>query len=291
MGDRSINGYPEIELDDIDPSDIHFQDIDLAELDYTLDYIVYPDPEDIKTIHSDIIQEDEDASKGLFNYGDVDFTLNYIEHGHFGEVPETIHEKAYHLMKLLAANHSFVDGNKRTALNSTWTFYAMNGYYFSYGEEIKAILKLLAVKQEMVDDGEVISYFEDITYDEESEHAPTEMIKLHHLFACYEDNFTQMISLTEEVGREFTEEEARKLGELTMDMINIASGFVQFREEYEEGLPEETIDFIDSMRESTESLLDMLQEITEAIFDSNSVEKSNEKIESILSKYSQQLEK
>jgi len=41
----------------------------------------------------------------------------YTEEGRFGSSPETIHEKACNLLRLLVANHPFVDTNKRTALN------------------------------------------------------------------------------------------------------------------------------------------------------------------------------
>lgn len=100
--------------------------------------------------------------KELLTRGDIEFAIDYIQHGHFGNCPESIHEKAVHLLRLLAANHSFVDGNKRTALNTTWTFYLLNDYYFDYGEEIKAILKLFAVMERMVDYEEAQRYFRDI---------------------------------------------------------------------------------------------------------------------------------
>ncbi|WP_373189547.1 Fic family protein [Halolamina sp.] len=48
----------------------------------------------------------------------MDFVLDYIEAGSFGEAPEGIHETAFHLLRLLVANHPFVDANKRTALNN-----------------------------------------------------------------------------------------------------------------------------------------------------------------------------
>ena len=62
--------------------------------------------------------------------------------GFFSEVPETIHEKAVHLMRLLVADHPFVDGNKRTALRTVVVFYVLNGYTFDYSDEIRALLPL-----------------------------------------------------------------------------------------------------------------------------------------------------
>lgn len=41
----------------------------------------------------------------LVNRGDIEFALNYIEEGSFGSTSETVHEKSYHLLRLLVANH------------------------------------------------------------------------------------------------------------------------------------------------------------------------------------------
>ena len=76
---------------------------------------------------------------------------NYVKHGYFGEVPATIHEKAFHLMRLLASNHWFVDGNKRTALNTTELFYLVNGYELDSGEDIRSTLKLFSVRESLID--------------------------------------------------------------------------------------------------------------------------------------------
>lgn len=163
--------------------------------------IIYPTVREIVSIHDDIVEEDEDATVGVRDEGQVDYILACISEGHFGRVPEGIHEKAATLMRLLAANHAFVDGNKRTALNATWTFYAMNGIYFDYGEEIKAILKLFAVMEEMVDFDEVVSYFSDITYSSTNERVPTGIIETVHLTHWYMDidrRFYEMTSFIEE---------------------------------------------------------------------------------------------
>jgi death on curing protein len=40
----------------------------------------------------------------------------------------TIHLKAAALLRGIACNHAFGDGNKRTALMATYAFYALNGY-------------------------------------------------------------------------------------------------------------------------------------------------------------------
>lgn len=81
----------------------------------------------------------------------------------FGEKPETIHEKAFGLMRLIVSNHWFVDGNKRTALNTTNMFYLFNGYELDYGEDLRAMLKLLAVREEIVDRDVATDYLADQT--------------------------------------------------------------------------------------------------------------------------------
>ena len=88
----------------------------------------------------------------------VESALVYVSEGYFGEVPETIHEKAAHLMRLLAAEHPFVDGNKRTALNTAETFYDMNSYEFDHDDDVRKILKRFATDQASVEMEAVVGY-------------------------------------------------------------------------------------------------------------------------------------
>jgi death-on-curing protein len=85
--------------------------------------------------------------------------LQYISEGFFGEVPQTLHEKAVHLMRLLIADHPFVDGNKRTALRKVVVFYMLNGYTFEYGDEIRAVLHRFATDEAEVDIETAVIYF------------------------------------------------------------------------------------------------------------------------------------
>lgn len=119
----------------------------------------YPTLEDVLAIHDDIVSEDRDSEPGVENRERIQYALDHVEHGHFGEGPETVHEKAFHLMRLLASNHWFVDGNKRTALNTTEVFYLFNGYEFDYGEDIRSMLKLLAVREGLIDPDVAIEFF------------------------------------------------------------------------------------------------------------------------------------
>lgn len=59
---------------------------------------------------------------------------------------------------MLVANHPFVDGNKRTALNTVSVFYLLNGYRFEYDNEIRSILKRFATDEETVDEKQTLDY-------------------------------------------------------------------------------------------------------------------------------------
>ncbi|WP_418282110.1 type II toxin-antitoxin system death-on-curing family toxin [Halorubrum sp. DTA98] len=124
-----------------------------------------PSVEDVIAIHDDIVSEYPDTPAGVQNRGDVEFALNYIEEGSFDTAPETIHEKAYHLLRLLVANHSFVDANKRTALNTSVVFYFLNGYRFEYDDEIRIILKQFGTDEAAVDEEEAVEYLRSHTED------------------------------------------------------------------------------------------------------------------------------
>lgn len=123
-----------------------------------VDSVWYPTVEDVVTIHDDIVAEYDETHRGLRNRGDIEFALNYIEHGSYGATPETVHEKAFHLLRLLVANHPFVDANKRTALNTTTVFYFLNGYRFEYDAEIRTVLKQVGTDETSVDEQATIDY-------------------------------------------------------------------------------------------------------------------------------------
>lgn len=139
------------------------------------DDLWYPTVDDILMVHEDIIAEDGEAEQGIKSEERIQFAIDYIQHGHFGEVPETIHEKAFHLMRLLASNHWFVDGNKRTALNTVELFYLINGYEFDYGEDIRSMLKLFSVRQDLIARDVGPEYLSDQTSDDEIEFEETDV--------------------------------------------------------------------------------------------------------------------
>lgn len=122
------------------------------------DSLWYPSVGDVVAIHDDVVAEYPDTPAGVRNRGGIEFTLNYIEEGSFGSSPDAVHEKAYHLLRLLVANHPFVDANKRTALNVTVVFYFLNGYRFEYDDEVRTILKGFGTDEAAVDKKETIEY-------------------------------------------------------------------------------------------------------------------------------------
>ena len=76
------------------------------------DDIVYPSVGLVIDLHEQVVAEGDVTEPGVRSKDAVESALQYISEGFFGEVPETIHEKAVHLMRLLVAEHPFVDGNK-----------------------------------------------------------------------------------------------------------------------------------------------------------------------------------
>ncbi|WP_135824033.1 type II toxin-antitoxin system death-on-curing family toxin [Halorussus ruber] len=123
----------------------------------------YPSTEDVLAVHDGILTEYPDSERGVRTERQVQFALDFIEHGYFGEVPESVHEKAFHLLRLVVANHPFVDGNKRTALNTTSVFLAVNGYRFDYGDDVRAMLKLFGVREDLLAENATVEYLSELT--------------------------------------------------------------------------------------------------------------------------------
>ena len=114
--------------------------------------------EDILTLHETIVHSDDSTEPGVHSRGDIQYTISTVGEGHFGEGPDTVHENAAQYLRLLTANHPFVDGNKRTALVSTVAFYALNGYSLDYGSEIRLLLKQLAIDESTVPLWDIVEY-------------------------------------------------------------------------------------------------------------------------------------
>lgn len=123
------------------------------------DDVAYPSTENIFDLHEQIVGEGDATEPGIRSEDAVESTIQYVSEGYFGEVPQTLHVKAVHLMRLLVADHPFVDGNKRTALRTVVIFYMMNGHTFDYGDEVRALLHRFATDEAAVDIETAVIYF------------------------------------------------------------------------------------------------------------------------------------
>lgn len=95
-------------------------------------------------MHERIVARSDETEPGIRKPMAVESALTYISEGYFGERPETIHEKAAHLMRLLTADHPYVDGNKRTALAATAYLYDLNEFHLDVDDEIRRHLRAFA---------------------------------------------------------------------------------------------------------------------------------------------------
>lgn len=76
------------------------------------DDVAYPSVALVLDLHKQVVEEADATPSGVRSEDAIDSALQYVSEGYFGEVPETVHAKAVHLMRLLVADHPFVDGNK-----------------------------------------------------------------------------------------------------------------------------------------------------------------------------------
>lgn len=106
--------------------------------------VEYPMADEIHAMHERIVVRSDETEPGIRTPMAVESALTYISEGYFGERPETIHEKAAHLMRLVTADHPYVDGNKRTALAATAYLYDLNGYQVDVDDEIRGHLRAFA---------------------------------------------------------------------------------------------------------------------------------------------------
>ncbi|ESS10293.1 MAG: hypothetical protein A07HR60_02307, partial [uncultured archaeon A07HR60] len=65
--------------------------------------ISYLSAEDIRDIHELIVESNAETPAGVASPGDIEYTVEHIQEGHFGQVPESLHEKAFQLLRLIAA--------------------------------------------------------------------------------------------------------------------------------------------------------------------------------------------
>lgn len=121
--------------------------------------IWYPTTEDILNIHDEVIETG--GEPGIRDPAQLEYVIDHIKGGPAGYGPETIPEKAFALIRMLAANHYFIDGNKRTALGTTEVFLNFNGIELRYGNEMREFLKTLARDESAVETDEGIDFLQE----------------------------------------------------------------------------------------------------------------------------------
>ena len=125
------------------------------------DGVEYPTADEIHAMHERIVARDAGTEPGSRTPVAVESALTYVSEGYFGERPETIHEKAAHLMRLIASDHPYVDGNKRTALAAAAYLYNLNGYDLDVDDRVRAHLRAFATDSERTDVDAVVTYLRD----------------------------------------------------------------------------------------------------------------------------------
>jgi len=125
------------------------------------DDVEYPTADEIHVMHGRIVASDANTEQGERTPAAVESALTYISEGYFGRRPGTVHEKAAHLMRLIASEHPYVDGNKRTALAAAAYLYDLNGYDLDVDDQIREHLRAFASDADSADVDAVVDYLRD----------------------------------------------------------------------------------------------------------------------------------
>lgn len=115
-----------------------------------------PSVDDVVAIHDAILTEYPNAERGIRDRGAIEYAVEFVKRE--TDESSSIHDKAYDLLRLLTANHPFVDGNKRTALNTVAIYYFLNGFRFTYDDRVRAFLKGFGHDASTVDRTVVVDY-------------------------------------------------------------------------------------------------------------------------------------
>jgi len=179
------------------------------------------DAADVQALHEDIVAESDVTSAGIRSPGAIESAITYVTVGYFGEAPSTIYETATHLMRLLVAEHPFVDGNKRTGLNAAAVLYDLNGYDFAYDDqEARTMLKAFGTDLEAVDVSECVrqcrnwaTATDDTTSDDaSSSDNPEESAVTENTHRTNASNRAQLRERARSAEREDRREAIRRLG-------------------------------------------------------------------------------
>lgn len=88
----------------------------------------YLTTDEIIKIHDELIKETGGHS-GIISYGNLDFIVNQTK------IPKAIERASAVLFYGILTGHPFLDGNKRTALEATKVFLALNNKQLSTTQE------------------------------------------------------------------------------------------------------------------------------------------------------------
>lgn len=114
--------------------------------------------DEVLAAHELVVASSEVTEPGVRSREDVAYAVEASREGPFGRERESLHAAAFQLLRLLVANHPFVDGNKRTALAATVATYALHDRSLDYDRDLKTILKRLGTDETAVDGDEVAAY-------------------------------------------------------------------------------------------------------------------------------------
>lgn len=112
--------------------------------------------ERVVAIHDDVVSKTGGVS-GVLSQGTLEGCIERYSTDVFGFVPFAgLFEKAAALMHCITFFHGFNDGNKRTGLQVTGIFLALNGYYLSTGSD--AVTFSMRVASGLVEVDEIVEW-------------------------------------------------------------------------------------------------------------------------------------
>jgi death on curing protein len=86
-----------------------------------------PTLDDVQNIHDGIINW-LGGDSGIVNLGSASAALDFAERGPPTDAEIDLFDRAAFLLRGIAQDHPFTDGNKRTGLVVTWAFLLVNGF-------------------------------------------------------------------------------------------------------------------------------------------------------------------
>ena len=120
--------------------------------------VKYLTKEEIIKIHNEIIEK-FGGTEGLLNEGLLDIVLEQTK------ISKDIIQKSIILLFGIIQNHPFVDGNKRTALESFYTFLNYNSIIFKIKDINKAEEIILRIAKNSISRNLVRVWIKEITSD------------------------------------------------------------------------------------------------------------------------------